>query len=83
MTIKNQGENITMSDQTKQYEVQVAVTYYFIVEADSPEMAEEIASYDYSDYSFTAEIDSIDVAEMITDEDEDESTDWVYEDTYH
>jgi uncharacterized protein Veg len=75
MTIKNQGENITMSDQTKQYEVQVAVTYYFIVEAESPEQAEEIASYDYSDYSFTAEIDSIDVAEMITDEDEDESTD--------
>jgi uncharacterized protein Veg len=75
MTIKNQGENITMSDlETKQYEVQVAVTYYFIVEADSPEQAEEIASYDYSDYSFTAEIDSIDVAELITDED-DESTD--------
>ena len=60
--------------ETKQYEVQVAVTYYFIVEADSPEMAEEIASYDYSDYSFTAEIDSIDVAELITDEDA-ESTD--------
>ena len=60
----------------KQYEVQVAVTYYFIVEADSPEQAEEIASYDYSDYSFTAEIDSIDVAELITEEDEeDEETD--------
>ena len=60
----------------KQYEVQVAVTYYFIVEADSPEQAEEIASYDYSDYSFTAEIDSIDVSELLTDEDEeDEETD--------
>jgi uncharacterized protein Veg len=76
MTIKNQGEKTAVSElETKQYEVQVAVTYYFIVEADSPEQAEEIASYDYSDYSFTAEIDSIDVAEMITDEDEDESTD--------
>ena len=62
--------------ETKQYEVQVAVTYYFIVEADSPEQAEEIASYDYSDYSFTAEIDSIDVSELLTDEDEeDEETD--------
>ena len=62
--------------ETTQYEVQVAVTYYFIVEADSPEQAEEIASYDYSDYSFTAEIDSIDVSELITEEDEeDEETD--------
>jgi len=62
--------------ETKQYEVQVAVTYYFIVEADSAEQAEEIASYDYQDYSFTAEIDSIDVSELITEEDEeDESTD--------
>ena len=62
--------------ETKQYEVQVPVTYYFIVEADSPEQAEEIASYDYSDYSFTAEIDSIDVSELLTDEDEeDEETD--------
>ena len=80
MTIKNQGEKITVSElEPKQYEVQVAVTYYFIVEADSPEQAEEIASYDYSDYSFTAEIDSIDVAELITEEDEeDEETDWVY-----
>jgi uncharacterized protein Veg len=77
MTIKNQGEKITVSElETKQYEVQVAVTYYFIVEADSPEQAEEIASYDYSDYSFTAEIDSIDVSELLTDEDEeDEETD--------
>jgi uncharacterized protein Veg len=77
MTIKNQGEKITVSElEPKQYEVQVAVTYYFIVEADSPEQAEEIASYDYSDYSFTAEIDSIDVAELITEEDEeDEETD--------
>lgn len=66
-----------MSDlETKQYEVQVAVTYYFIVEADNAEQAEEIASYDYQDYSFTAEIDSIDVSELITDEeDEDESDD--------
>ena len=62
--------------ETKQYEVQVAVTYYFIVEADNAEQAEEIASYDYQDYSFTAEIDSIDVSELITEEDEeDESTD--------
>jgi uncharacterized protein Veg len=78
MTIKNQGEKITVSElETKQYEVQVAVTYYFIVEADNAEQAEEIASYDYQDYSFTAEIDSIDVSELITDEeeDEDESTD--------
>jgi uncharacterized protein Veg len=77
MSIKNQGEKITMSElETKQYEVQVAVTYYFIVEADNAEQAEEIASYDYSDYSFTAEIDSIDVSELITEEDEeDESTD--------
>jgi len=77
MTIKNQGEKITVSElETKQYEVQVAVTYYFIVEADSAEQAEEIASYDYQDYSFTAEIDSIDVSELITEEDEeDESTD--------
>ena len=75
MTIKNQGENITMSElQTKQYEVQVAVTYYFIVEAESPEQAEEIASYDYSDYPFTAEIDSVDVAQIITAEDN-ETTD--------
>jgi uncharacterized protein Veg len=78
MTIKNQGEKTAVSElETKQYEVQVAVTYYFIVEADNAEQAEEIASYDYSDYSFTAEIDSIDVSELITDEeeDEDESTD--------
>jgi uncharacterized protein Veg len=77
MTIKNQGEKTAVSElETKQYEVQVAVTYYFIVEADSAEQAEEIASYDYSDYSFTAEIDSIDVSEMITEEEEeDEETD--------
>jgi uncharacterized protein Veg len=77
MTIKNQGEKTAVSElETKQYEVQVAVTYYFIVEADNAEQAEEIASYDYSDYSFTAEIDSIDVSELITEEDEeDESTD--------
>ena len=62
-----------MSEQEpKQYEVQVAVTYYFVVEADNEEQAAEIASYDYQDYSFTAEIDSVDVAEIISDEEEDE-----------
>jgi uncharacterized protein Veg len=75
MTIKNQGEKTAVSElETKQYEVQVAVTYYFIVEADNAEQAEEIASYDYSDYSFTAEIDSIDVSELITEEDEEDET---------
>jgi uncharacterized protein YwgA len=73
MTIKNQGEKIAVSEQEpKQYEVQVAVTYYFVVEADNEEQAAEIASYDYQDYSFTAEIDSVDVAEIISDEEEDE-----------
>jgi uncharacterized protein Veg len=71
MTIKNQGEKIAVSElETKQYEVQVAVTYYFIVEADSPEMAEEIASYDYADDPVAVVIDSIDVYELTTDKKE-------------
>ena len=53
--------------ETKKYEVQVAVTYHLILEADNAEQAEEIASQDYADDPVTVVIDSIDVLELTTD----------------
>ena len=54
------------------YAITVNVDYYYEVEADSAEEAER-AGWEYEDYSHTAEVYAIKVAELDSeDEDEDE-----------
>jgi hypothetical protein len=54
------------------FDVKVIVEYYYEVEADSPEEAEE-QGWHYEDYSHFAEVYSIDVTQTSEDEeDEDE-----------
>lgn len=55
------------------FDVKVIVEYNYEVEAETPEEAEE-QGWEYEDYSWTAEVYSIEVDEQ-PEEDEDESTD--------
>ena len=54
------------------YELTVNVTYTYEVEADSPEEAEK-QGWEFEDYSHTAEVQDIDVAELEDDEDGEET----------
>jgi hypothetical protein len=47
----------------KEYELQVTVTYNYVVEAESWEDAEK-QGWLYEDYSHTGEVESIDVTEL-------------------
>lgn len=54
------------------YNIKTVVEYYYEVEADSIEEAEQ-AGWDYEEYPFSAEVYSIDVEEV--DESEEENSD--------
>ena len=54
-----------------EYEVTVTVTYAFDVEAENVEEAEK-QGYNYEDYPFSAIVDSIEVYEYATNEEESE-----------
>ena len=56
----------------KKYEVKVTVDYYFDVEAESAEAAEEYAYYNFGDYAYTSEVYGVDVEEIISEDDEEE-----------
>lgn len=47
----------------KQYQVKVLVEYYYQVEAETEEQAEEMG-WQYEDYRFNAMVDSIEVEEV-------------------
>ena len=51
------------------YDVKVVVEYYYEVEADSIEEAEEMG-YDYEEYQHCGQVDSISVEEIEEDEDD-------------
>jgi hypothetical protein len=57
------------SDDAVWYDVEVTVTFNFQVLADDDMMADEIASYEWEDNTFTSTIDSI-MVEMIDEEDD-------------
>lgn len=52
------------------YEVSVTVQYFYEVEAESTEAAEEMG-WQYEDYPYAAEVYSIEVEELEDEEDED------------
>lgn len=54
------------------YELTVEVTYTYEVEADSLEEAEK-QGWEFEDYSHTAEVQDIEVAELEDDEDDEET----------
>lgn len=58
------------------YDLKVTVEYFYEVEADNEEQAEELG-WHYEDYAFSGEVYSIEVDEQPeeVEEDEDESTD--------
>lgn len=53
------------------YELTVTVEYTYEVEADDYESAEK-QGWDYEDYSYTAQVEEIQVAELEEEEEEDE-----------
>jgi hypothetical protein len=53
------------------FDVKVIVEYYYEVEADSPEEAEE-QGWHYEDYSHFAEVYSIDVTQTSEDEEDED-----------
>jgi hypothetical protein len=53
------------------YDIKVVVEYFFEVEADNAEQAEELG-WHYEDYAFSGEVYSIDVDEQPEEVEEDE-----------
>ena len=58
------------SDDAVQYEVEVTVKFHFTIEADDDMQAEDIASYEWEDNLFHAEIQKIRVDMIEEDEEE-------------
>lgn len=54
------------------YDVKVVVEYFYEVEAENAEQAEELG-WHYEDYAFSGEVYSIDVTQTSEDEDEEDN----------
>jgi hypothetical protein len=60
------------SENPREYEVEVKVTFNVYVDADNEEQAEEMALYDWSEWLHTGEVESTEAYDITPEEEEEE-----------
>jgi hypothetical protein len=58
------------SENPREFEVEVKVTFMVYVDADSQEQAEEMALYDWNDWLHTGEVESTEAYDITPEEEE-------------